>query len=67
VTAARWLAGLTTAAVLAGCSPAPPDQTALPLRQVAEMALTGGPVRFDYTALDVAHGRLFIATWAQVK
>jgi hypothetical protein len=31
------------------------------------MALTGGPVRFDYTALDVAHGRLFIATWAQVK
>jgi DNA-binding beta-propeller fold protein YncE len=25
------------------------------------MALTGGPVRFDYTALDVAHGRLFIA------
>jgi hypothetical protein len=33
----------------------------LPLRQVSETALTGGPVRFDYTALDVGRGRLFIA------
>lgn len=33
----------------------------LPLRQVSETALTGGPVRFDYNALDVGRGRLFIA------
>ena len=25
------------------------------------MALSGGPVRFDYTAMDVERGRLFIA------
>jgi DNA-binding beta-propeller fold protein YncE len=28
---------------------------------VSETALTGGPVRFDYSALDVERGRLFIA------
>jgi hypothetical protein len=28
---------------------------------VSETALTGGPVRFDYTALDAERGRLFIA------
>src|SRR6476469_1484820 len=33
----------------------------LPLRQVSETPLTGGPVRFDYTALDAERGRLFIA------
>jgi DNA-binding beta-propeller fold protein YncE len=33
----------------------------LPLRQVSETELTGGPVRFDYTALDAERGRLFIA------
>jgi hypothetical protein len=33
----------------------------LPLRLVSETALSGGPVRFDYTALDDRGGRLFIA------
>jgi hypothetical protein len=33
----------------------------LPLRQVSETALSGGAVRFDYTALDAERGRLFIA------
>jgi DNA-binding beta-propeller fold protein YncE len=47
-------------AAVAGCSPSP-DDGALPLRQVSELALTGGPVRFDYTALDAERGRLFIA------
>jgi len=56
-----WLvAGATVAAALAGCSTSP-DATELPLRQVSETALTGGPVRFDYTALDAGRGRLFIA------
>lgn len=31
------------------------------LRRVSETALTGGPARFDYTALDRDRGRLFIA------
>jgi hypothetical protein len=29
--------------------------------QVSEIALSGGPIRFDYTALDDERGRLFIA------
>jgi DNA-binding beta-propeller fold protein YncE len=33
----------------------------LPLRKVSETTLTGGPVRFDYLALDPVRGRLFIA------
>jgi hypothetical protein len=56
-----WLvAGATVTATLAGCSTSP-DASELPLRQVSETALTGGPVRFDYTALDVGRGRLYIA------
>jgi len=56
-----WLTGgaILTAAV-AGCSS--PVQTGSGLlRQVSETALTGGPVRFDYTALDAERGQLFIA------
>ena len=60
----RWrvwlLAGVAVTAALAGCSTSP-DAGELPLRQVSETALTGGPVRFDYTALDAERGRLFIA------
>ena len=60
----RWLvwllASVAVIAALAGCSASTPSG-ALPLRQVSETALTGGPVRFDYTALDVGRGRLFIA------
>jgi DNA-binding beta-propeller fold protein YncE len=56
-----WLvAGATVTATVAGCSTSP-DASELPLRQVSETALTGGPVRFDYSALDAGRGRLFIA------
>jgi DNA-binding beta-propeller fold protein YncE len=64
VTAVRWrvwlLAGVAVTAALAGCSTSP-QSGELPLRQVSETPLSGGPVRFDYTALDVGRGRLFIA------
>jgi DNA-binding beta-propeller fold protein YncE len=50
------------AVVLGGCSTAQsPDSGGLPLRRVAETALTGGAVRFDYIALDAGRGLLFIA------
>ncbi|MGW4772566.1 YncE family protein [Nocardia sp. NPDC004278] len=55
-----WVAVL----VVAGCSSShtsPPGSGELPLRQVGQVALTGGPVRFDYTSLDVGRGLLFIA------
>ena len=61
--AVRWrvwlLAGVAVTA-LAGCSTST-QPAELPLRQVSETPLTGGPVRFDYTALDAERGRLFIA------
>nr|WP_308188323.1 YncE family protein [Nocardia australiensis] len=56
------LVGIVT--VVAACSSptTPPAGTAeLPLRQVGEIALTGGSVRFDYTSLDGGAGLLFIA------
>ena len=56
----RLLAGGAVTAALAGCSTST-QSGELPLRQVSETALTGGPVRFDYTALDAERGRLFIA------
>jgi DNA-binding beta-propeller fold protein YncE len=56
----RLAAGAMVSAALAGCSTPTQDQ-ALPLRLVSETALSGGPVRFDYTALDTGRGRLFIA------
>jgi DNA-binding beta-propeller fold protein YncE len=56
-----WLlAGVAATVALAGCSTST-QSNGLPLRQVSETALSGGPVRFDYTALDGARGRLFIA------
>src|SRR5262245_41488504 len=48
------------AVALAGCASST-RLGELPLRQVSETALTGGPVRFDYTALDAGRRRLFIA------
>jgi DNA-binding beta-propeller fold protein YncE len=57
---ARLLAGVAVTVTAVGCSTSPRSDE-LPLRQVAETALTGGPVRFDYTALDDQRGRLFIA------
>jgi hypothetical protein len=55
------LAGLA-AAVVAGCSSAQaPGIGELPLRLVSETTLTGGAVRFDYTALDAGPGLLFVA------
>jgi DNA-binding beta-propeller fold protein YncE len=57
-----WLvAGAILTATFAGCASSPQVDSGLPLRQVSETALTGGPVRFDYTAIDVERGRLFIA------
>jgi DNA-binding beta-propeller fold protein YncE len=56
----RLLAGVAVTAAVAGCATATPS-VELPLRQVSETPLSGGPVRFDYTALDAARGRLFIA------
>ena len=55
------LAGVVAAAG-AGCSSAQvPDIGGLPLRRVSETQLTGGPGRFDYSALDAARGLLFVA------
>lgn len=54
------LASAAAAVALVGCSTST-GLGGLPLRQVSETALTGGPVRFDYTALDAGRGRLFIA------
>jgi DNA-binding beta-propeller fold protein YncE len=55
------LAGLAAAAV-AGCSSTQvPGIGELPLRRVSETPLTGGAVRFDYTALDAGRGLLFVA------
>jgi DNA-binding beta-propeller fold protein YncE len=56
----RLLAGAALTATVVGCSTSP-QSAELPLRQVSEMSLSGGPVRFDYTALDDERGRLFIA------
>ena len=56
----RLLAGVAVSAAVAGCATSTPS-VELPLRQVSETPLSGGPVRFDYTALDAARGRLFIA------
>lgn len=53
-------AGAVLAVTVVGCS-TPAQSGELPLRQVSETALSGGPVRFDYTALDDRRGRLFIA------
>ena len=50
------------AAAMAGCSSTQePDIGGLPLRRVSETPLTGGAVRFDYTALDAGRGLLFVA------
>ncbi len=53
--------GAVVCATLAGCSSSTEPGGGLPLRKVSETALTGGPVRFDYTALDAERNRLFIA------
>jgi DNA-binding beta-propeller fold protein YncE len=60
----RVFAMLIAAAVtvsVGGCTSAPPRPRTLPLQRVSVTDLTGGSVRFDYTALDAARGRLFIA------
>lgn len=54
------MAGLVGLVLVAACS-ASLNSSPLPLRRVFETALTGGPARFDYTALDRDRGRLFIA------
>lgn len=56
---------LGAAVLMSGCSSSatlgPPHPGELPLRRVAQVPLTGGPARFDYTALDAARGLLFVA------
>src|SRR5215207_4608164 len=64
VTAVRWwtpLLGWAALIVIVGGCTVAPRSSELPLRLVSETALTGGPVRFDYMALDGERGRLFIA------
>ncbi|MUL64485.1 hypothetical protein BOO86_08435 [Mycobacterium sp. CBMA 234] len=57
------LLGLTIAGALTlgGCASDPPGPRHLPWQRVATTDLTGGTARFDYTALDVGRGLLFIA------
>jgi DNA-binding beta-propeller fold protein YncE len=55
------LAGLVAASVVGCSSKAVPDSRELPLRRISETPLTGGAVRFDYTALDAGRGLLFVA------
>lgn len=55
------LASVMAAAVAACSSTQEPDIGGLPLRRVSETALTGGAVRFDYTALDAGRRLLFVA------
>jgi hypothetical protein len=52
---------VAASALVGGCASDPPGPRTLPLQRVSVTDLTGGPVRFDYTALDAARGRLFIA------
>ncbi|OBB17920.1 hypothetical protein A5662_05365 [Mycobacteriaceae bacterium 1482268.1] len=65
MSAVRWrvwlVVGAAACVISAGCSSAQEPSSGLPLRQISETRLTGGPVRFDYTALDAERGRLFIA------
>lgn len=50
------------AVAIAACSSGGSAGTGqIPLRQVGEVALTGGSARFDYAALDAGAGLLFIA------
>jgi DNA-binding beta-propeller fold protein YncE len=56
------LCGLAVLSLAIGCgSSAQQDAGNLPLRRVSATPLPGGPVRFDYTALDNSRGLLFIA------
>src|SRR5262245_43205735 len=57
-----WMAATAIVILIAAaCAQSPQAGDGLPLRKVSEIALTGGPVRFDYTALDPGRGRLFVA------
>jgi DNA-binding beta-propeller fold protein YncE len=62
----RWshvLALATWIAMLGGTTSAlPPENPGpAPLKKVADVALPGPAVRFDYQSLDASHGRLYIA------
>jgi DNA-binding beta-propeller fold protein YncE len=54
----RWPLGVLAVALTATAAA---SAAALPLRPVARVALPGTSVRFDYTSLDPATGRLWIA------
>ena len=53
-------------ATVVGCSTSP-QSAELPLRQVSETALSGGPVRFDYTAMDAERGGCSSPIWVPVN
>ncbi|MFC9553617.1 YncE family protein [Rhodococcus sp. NPDC056960] len=57
------LAGILTAALVAGCSRATPVESGppLPLDPVGEIALPGNGSRFDYASIDTGRGLLFLA------
>jgi hypothetical protein len=63
----RWLGRVGALAILVSILgfrtvAAPSDKPeSSPLKQVADVALPGPAVRFDYQSLDASHGRLYIA------
>ena len=54
-------AALICAHALLAASPAESADPKAPLRTVADVAMPGPPVRFDYQSLDAASGRLYIS------
>jgi hypothetical protein len=56
--------GLAILGLVLGCTTAavPSEKTEpAPLKQVADVPLSGPAVRFDYQSLDASHGRLYLA------
>src|SRR5262245_32496394 len=51
----------TTTLTSVGCTGCTSEDPHLPLELVADVPLPGAPVRFDYQAVDRAHGHLVIA------
>ncbi|AMM32929.1 hypothetical protein SA2016_2260 [Sinomonas atrocyanea] len=59
--AAAVLAGAAAVALTACSGSAAAPASALPLRQVQDLALPGAPTRLDYQAIDPGARRLYIA------
>jgi len=52
---------LSTVISILGCNIAAQGQAPAPLKKLADVALPGPAVRFDYQSFDPTHGRLYIA------